>query len=75
MSSISYLASVRRLAENTPDERNRVVDFMRVGSIPVVVFGHWLLAAVTIEDGELVPGHLLELAMCSCDERRSAERD
>lgn len=35
---------------------------MRVVSILVVVFGHWLMAAVTIEDGELVPGHLLELA-------------
>jgi surface polysaccharide O-acyltransferase-like enzyme len=39
-----------------------VVDLMRVVSILVVVFGHWLLAAVTIEDGELIPGHLLELA-------------
>ena len=35
---------------------------MRVVSILVVVFGHWLMAAVTIEDGEIVPGHLLELA-------------
>lgn len=50
------------MAEETPAERNRVVDFMRVVSILVVVFGHWLMAAVTFEDGELVPGHLLELA-------------
>lgn len=35
---------------------------MRVASILVVVFGHWLMAAVTISGGELVPGHLLELA-------------
>lgn len=35
---------------------------MRVVSILVVVFGHWLMAAVTIEGGEIVPGHLLELA-------------
>jgi hypothetical protein len=35
---------------------------MRVASILVVVFGHWLLAAVTIEDGTIVPGHLLDLA-------------
>lgn len=35
---------------------------MRVLSILVVVFGHWLMAAVTFEDGRLVPGHLLELA-------------
>ena len=58
----SYFSSVRGLAGETPDTRNRVVDLMRVMSILVVVFGHWLIAAVTIEDGELVPGHLLELA-------------
>lgn len=39
-----------------------MVDFMRVLSILVVVFGHWLMAAVTFEDGELVPGHVMELA-------------
>lgn len=31
-------------------------------SILVVVFGHWLMAAITFDDGEIVPGHLLELA-------------
>jgi surface polysaccharide O-acyltransferase-like enzyme len=50
------------MARETPAERNRVVDLMRIVSILVVVFGHWLLAAVTIQDGELVAGHLLELA-------------
>ena len=55
-------AAARRLAEVTPADRNRVVDLMRVLSILVVVFGHWLMAAVTIEEGSLVPGHLLELA-------------
>ena len=49
------------MAEETPAERNRVVDLMRVVSILIVIFGHWLMAAVTFEDGELVPGHLLEL--------------
>lgn len=39
-----------------------MVDLVRVASILVVVFGHWLMAALTFEDGELVPGHLLELA-------------
>lgn len=37
------------------------MDLMRVVSILIVIFGHWLMAAVTFEDGELVPGHLLEL--------------
>jgi hypothetical protein len=59
---ISYLATVRRLAAETPADRNRVVDLMRVLSILVVVFGHWLMAAVRIVDGELIPGHLLILA-------------
>jgi hypothetical protein len=39
-----------------------VVDLLRAGSILVVVFGHWLMAAVTVVDGELVAGHLLVLA-------------
>lgn len=50
------------MAEATPPTRNRVVDLIRVVSILVVVFGHWLMAAITFQDGELVPGHLLELA-------------
>lgn len=49
------------MADATPESRNRVVDLIRVGSILVVVFGHWLMAAITFEDGVIVPGHLLEL--------------
>lgn len=56
------MSRVRELAHSTPDSRNRVVDLMRVASILVVVFGHWLMAAVTIEAGTIVPGHLLDLA-------------
>jgi hypothetical protein len=59
---MSYLATIRRMADTTPPERNRVVDLLRVASILVVVIGHWLMAAITIQDGELVPGHLLVLA-------------
>jgi surface polysaccharide O-acyltransferase-like enzyme len=50
------------MADATPADRNRVVDLVRVASILVVVLGHWLMAAVTFEAGEIVPGHLLELA-------------
>lgn len=39
-----------------------MVDLVRVLSILVVVAGHWLMAAITFEDGDIVPGHLLELA-------------
>jgi hypothetical protein len=62
MTAMGFVASVRRAAESTPSDRNRVVDFLRVASILVVVFGHWLMAAVTIEAGEITAGHLLELA-------------
>jgi hypothetical protein len=59
---MSFVASIRRLADATPPERNRVVDLLRAASILVVVFGHWLMAAVTVENAELIPGHLLILA-------------
>ena len=59
---MSLLASMRSLAERTPVDRNRAVDALRAFSILVVVFGHWLMAAVRVVDGELVTGHLLEMA-------------
>ncbi|NIL92942.1 MAG: acyltransferase family protein [Woeseiaceae bacterium] len=49
------------LAERTPEERNRYVDFLRAVSILMVVTGHWLVAAPWYVDGELIPGDLLEL--------------
>ena len=58
----NFLTTAQSIAGRTPRERNRVVDLMRVISILVVVFGHWLIAAVTIEAGSVVPGHLLGLA-------------
>jgi len=62
MTVVGFVASIRRIADSTPPERNRVADLLRAASILVVVFGHWLMAAVTVEDGELVAGHLLLLA-------------
>ena len=56
------LATVRELAAATPGTRNRVVDLLRAAAIVVVVLGHWLMAAVVVRGGELVPGHLLGLA-------------
>src|SRR5918994_4593444 len=61
-SLMTFLSRARQVAEATPTSRNRVVDLVRVLSILVVVFGHWLMAAITFEEGEIVPGHLLELA-------------
>ena len=57
-----HLTTARDLAAATPAARNRVVDLLRAAAILVVVLGHWLLAAVVLRDGELVVGHLLELA-------------
>ena len=37
----------------TPPDRYRYADLLRVASILVVVFGHWLLLVVTVRDGEV----------------------
>lgn len=59
----SLSASVALLADHTPSDRNRVVDLLRAAAILVVVLGHWLMAAVHIDDrGELHRGDLLDLA-------------
>lgn len=49
------------MAEQTPSERNRYVDFLRAFSILAVVIGHWIVAAPYLNDGEVVGGHLLEI--------------
>lgn len=48
-----------KMAEATPPGRDRYVDFLRVVSITVVVLGHWLMAVVWIENGDLRISHLL----------------
>lgn len=49
----------RAMAEQTPPERNRYVDFLRAFSILAVVVGHWLVAAPYMKDGAVEGGHLL----------------
>lgn len=51
----------KKLAENTPADRNRYVDFLRAASISVVVIGHWLIATAYYHDGEFAVGQLLEI--------------
>lgn len=53
-------AQARKMAELTPPERNRYVDFLRAVSITVVIIGHWLIAAYYYADGKLTFGHLLK---------------
>lgn len=50
------------LAARTPPTRNRYVDFLRALSITAVIFGHWLIAAPWILDGELQLDHMLAAA-------------
>ena len=53
------MARAGKVAEATPESRNRYVDFLRAFSILVVVFGHWLVAAPEVIDGEIRIGHAL----------------
>lgn len=52
-------AQAGSLAAQTPDSRNRYVDFLRALSIGAVVIGHWLMAAPYFEDGVFTIGHML----------------
>jgi len=47
------------IAARTPDGRNRYADALRLLSIVVVVYGHWLLAVITVRDGQLEAVNLL----------------
>lgn len=51
----------RELAEITPPERNRYVDFLRGLSILAVVLGHWIMAAPYFEGGKPHMLHLLDV--------------
>jgi len=48
-----------QMADQTPEERNRYVDFLRSLSILVVIAGHWMIATAYVVDGEMDAGHLL----------------
>lgn len=49
-----YLARTRRVAEETPPDRNRIVDFWRAFAILVVVFGHWLAASIWLQPDDSI---------------------
>lgn len=48
-----------KMAAQTPEARNRYVDFLRSVSILVVIIGHWMIATAYVVDGEMNVGHLL----------------
>ncbi len=49
------------LAEKTPESRNRYVDFLRAASIITVIFGHWLVVAPHLDQGELILPDILSI--------------
>ncbi|MBT2383163.1 acyltransferase [Streptomyces sp. ISL-11] len=51
--------TARDLAAATPAGRDRTIDLLRVASLGTVVLGHWLMAAVTADDGGTRVGNLL----------------
>jgi hypothetical protein len=51
--------SAAQIAALTPPDRNRYADLLRLGSLLVVVVGHWLMAAVTVADGQLIGENVL----------------
>lgn len=53
------MESAGRVATSTPPTRNRYVDLLRALSILVVVYGHWLMAAPEVIDGQIRIGHAL----------------
>jgi fucose 4-O-acetylase-like acetyltransferase len=53
-------ARARYFAEQTPESRNRYVDFLRALSIMAVVFGHWLMAAPYIGENGIEISSMLE---------------
>ncbi|ANM31720.1 hypothetical protein ABI59_22425 [Acidobacteria bacterium Mor1] len=56
---MSLWSQARKLALQTPEARNRYVDFLRAVSIGFVVLGHWIIAAPSMKDGRLHLDHML----------------
>ena len=48
---MSVLERASELAEETPEHRNRYVDFLRVAALGLVIAGHWLVMDVRLESG------------------------
>ena len=52
-------ARARHVEAQTPEDRDRYADLIRVAAILVVVYGHWMAAVVLVDDGQLVTTQLL----------------
>lgn len=58
---MSIWSQARQMAQQTPEDRNRYVDFLRAVSILVVITGHWLIAAPHYVDGTVAFDDLIAL--------------
>lgn len=58
---VGIWGTARKMAEGTPPERNRYVDFLRALSILAVITGHWLITAVWFDSGGFHLDHTLRL--------------
>lgn len=57
----SILTRAREQAVQTPADRDRLVDFLRVVSMAVVVIGHWLMAVLWIDpNGDVLLANALD---------------
>jgi hypothetical protein len=52
--------SPAEIEARTPPDRYRFADFLRVAAILIVVFGHWLLLIVRVDDGRLAYDVMLD---------------
>ena len=52
-------SAAARVEEQTPPDRDRYADLIRMLAILVVVYGHWIAAVILVDDGELVTTQLL----------------
>jgi surface polysaccharide O-acyltransferase-like enzyme len=57
---VNLWSRAAHVAAQTPESRNRYVDFLRALSILMVISGHWLGAAPYFVNGELTLGSMLE---------------
>ena len=53
------MASAQVLARSTPASRDRYVDLLRAAAIVVVILGHWLMAALSVDGGGGLTGRNL----------------
>jgi surface polysaccharide O-acyltransferase-like enzyme len=54
-------SQAREMATQTPQHRNRYVDFLRSVSILIVIAGHWLMTTAYYVDGNLTSEHIFKI--------------